>query len=165
MKTAVACIDKPDTQELQSGPLNTYAKRMVFKLLARLKHGELILNDGKEQQIFGCKDERVPKTIAITVLDPSFYTCILLNGAVGAGEAFIKGYWTCEDLTDMIELFICNRTHLEGDLSGIRWLAKPVQFLQRFRKRNTLKGSRRNIEAHYDLGNELFKLFLDETMM
>jgi cyclopropane-fatty-acyl-phospholipid synthase len=65
----------------------------------------------------------------------------------------------------MIELFICNRTHLEGDLSGIRWLAKPARLLQHFRKRNTLKGSRRNIEAHYDLGNELFKLFLDETMM
>ena len=165
MKTAVACVDKSDNLELQTGLLNTYAKRTVIKLLGRLKHGELILNDGKEQQIFGRKDERVPKTIAITVRDSSFYTSILLNGALGAGEAYIKGYWTCEDLTDMIELFICNRSHLEGDLSGIRWLAKPVRLLQHLSKRNTLKGSRRNIEAHYDLGNELFKLFLDETMM
>ncbi len=165
MKTAVACIDKSENQELQSGLLNAYAKRMLLKQLTRLKHGELILNDGKEQQIFGRQDERIPKAIAITVHDPSFYASILLNGALGGGEAYINGCWTCDDLTGMVELFICNRKYLEGSLPGMRWFAKPVQLLQRCMRRNTLKGSRRNIEAHYDLGNELFKLFLDDTMM
>jgi len=165
MKSAELCIDKPENQEIKSGFLNTYSKRMLLKQLASLKHGELILNDGKEQQIFGHRDDRMPKSIAITVHDLSFYRHILLNGALGGGEAYIKGCWTCDDLTGMVELFICNRKYLEGRLSGARWITKPLQLLQRFMRRNTLKGSRRNIEAHYDLGNDLFKLFLDDTMM
>jgi cyclopropane-fatty-acyl-phospholipid synthase len=165
MKSAVLCIDKAEKQETQSGLSNACAKRILLKQLARLKHGELILNDGNEQQILGRRDDRMPKSIAITVHHPSFYTSILLNGALGGGEAYINGCWTCDDLTGLVELFICNRKYLEGSLPGMRWFAKPVQLLQRFMRRNTLKGSRRNIEAHYDLGNELFKLFLDDTMM
>jgi len=165
MKSVALCIDKPENQELQSGFLSAYAKRILLKQLIKLKHGELIFNDGKEQLVFGRQNERMPKTITITVHDPAFYTSILVNGALGGGEAYIKGFWTCEDLTGMVELFICNRKYIEGRLPGMRWLAKPLQLLQRAMRRNTLKGSRRNIEAHYDLGNELFKLFLDDTMM
>jgi cyclopropane-fatty-acyl-phospholipid synthase len=65
----------------------------------------------------------------------------------------------------MVELFICNRTHLEKTGLGKRWITRPLQLIQQFLTRNTLKGSRRNIEAHYDLGNDLFRLFLDQTMM
>ncbi len=165
MKSALLCIDKPVNQELKSGLASACAKRMLLKELARIEHGELILNDGKEQHIFGRRDNRMPKSIAISVHDPSFYSRILLNGALGAGEAYIKGCWTCDDLTGMVELFICNRKYLEDRLPGMQWFAKPVQLLQRVMRRNTLKGSRRNIEAHYDLGNELFELFLDDTMM
>jgi len=165
MKSAGLCADRSENQELQTGLLSGNAKRIMLKQLAKLKHGELILNDGDEQRIFGRRDDRMPKSIAITVHDPSFYTSILLNGALGGGEAYINGCWTCDDLTGMVELFICNRKHLEGSLPGMRWFAKPVQLLQRLMRRNTLKGSRRNIEAHYDLGNELFQLFLDDTMM
>ena len=165
MKSAGLCADRSENQELQTGLLSGNAKRIMLKQLAKLKHGELILNDGDEQRIFGRRDDRMPKSIAITVHDPSFYTSVLLNGALGGGEAYINGCWTCDDLTGMVELFICNRKHLEGSLPGMRWFAKPVQLLQRLMRRNTLKGSRRNIEAHYDLGNELFQLFLDDTMM
>jgi len=165
MKSAELCIDESEEQELKTGFLCTYAKRVLLRRLEHLQHGELIVNDGGEQHVFGRQDERMPKTIVITVNDRSFYTSILLNGALGGGEAYIKGCWTCEDLTGMVELFICNRNYLEGNLPGMRWFTKPLQLLQSLMKRNTSKGSRRNIEAHYDLGNELFKLFLDDTMM
>ncbi len=165
MKSAELCIDESEEQELKSAFLITYAKRTLLRQLENLRHGELVVNDGGEQYVFGRRDERMPKAVVITVRDRSFYTSILLNGDLGGGEAYIKGCWTCEDLTGMVELFICNRKYLEGSLSGMTWCTKPVQLLQRFMRRSTLKGSRRNIAEHYDLGNELFKLFLDDTMM
>ncbi len=165
MKSVALCIDKPQARDLKAGFLSTYAKRVLFRQLKHLKQGELIINDGSEQHIFGRQDARMQKAIAITVYDRDFYTSILLSGDLGLGETYIKGCWACEDLTGLVELFICNREYLEGRLPGMRWFTKPLQLLQRFMRRNTVEGSRRNIEAHYDLGNELFKTFLDDTMM
>jgi cyclopropane-fatty-acyl-phospholipid synthase len=165
MKSAALCIDKRDIQTRKTGFFGAYAKNVLLKQLQNLQHGELILNDGEEQHIFGRQDERIPKVIIIDIHDRDFYTDVLINGALGAGEAYIKGYWSCEDLTGVVELFICNREYLEGSGFCMRWFTKPLQLLQRFMQRNTLKGSRRNIEAHYDLGNDLFELFLDNTMM
>jgi cyclopropane-fatty-acyl-phospholipid synthase len=165
MKSAALCIDESEQQDLKSGFLCTYAKGVLLKQLKNLKHGELILNDGSEQHIFGNQDERMPKAIVITVHDRTLYTSILVSGDLGLGESYVKGCWACEDLTGLVELFICNREYLEGRLPGMIWFTKPLQLLQRYMRRNTVKGSRRNIEAHYDLGNELFELFLDNTMM
>jgi cyclopropane-fatty-acyl-phospholipid synthase len=165
MKSAAQCIDKRDVEDQKPGILSGYAKRVLLKQLEKLKHGELILNDGVEQHIFGRLDGRLPKTITINIHDRDFYSSILVNGGLGAGEAYIDGNWTCEDLTGVVELFICNREYLEGNGLCMRWFTKPLQILQRIMQRNTLKGSRRNIAAHYDLGNDLFELFLDKTMM
>ena len=165
MKTAALCIDKPCIQSQKTGFFTDYAKRVLLKQLEKLQHGELIINDGTEQHRFGRQDERLPKAIVVTVNDRAFYTSVLMNGTLGAGEAYIRGNWECEDLTGMVELFLCNPQFLEDTGTGMKWLAKPLQLVRRFMQRNTLKGSRRNIEAHYDLGNELFELFLDKTMM
>ena len=165
MKSAAQCIDKRDVEDQKPGILSGYAKRVLLKQLEKLKHGELILNDGVEQHIFGRLDGRLPKTITINIHDRDFYSSILVNGGLGAGEAYIDGNWTCEDLTGVVELFICNREYLEGNGLCMRWFTKPLQILQRIMQRNTLKGSRRNIAAHYDLGNDLFEQFLDRTMM
>ena len=59
----------------------------------------------------------------------------------------------------------CNRQSIASITPGVKWLVKPLHLLQRYLRRNTLKGSRRNIGDHYDLGNDLFELFLDQTMM
>jgi cyclopropane-fatty-acyl-phospholipid synthase len=165
MRTAALCIDKRDVEDRKPGILSGYAKRVLLKQLEKLQHGELILNDGTERRTFGRQDDRLPKAVSITVRDPEFYSSILVNGGLGAGEAYIDGYWTCEDLTGIVELFICNREYLQGSGLCMRWFTKPLQLLQHIMQRNTLKGSRRNIAAHYDLGNDLFELFLDKTMM
>ena len=165
MRSAALCIDKRNEEDQKAGILSDYAKRVLLKQLEKLQHGKLILDDGVEQHIFGRLDGRLPKAITITVHDRDFYSRILVNGGLGAGEAYIDGYWTCEDLTGIVELFICNREYLEGSGLCMRWFNKPLQLLQRILQRNTLKGSRRNIAAHYDLGNDLFELFLDKTMM
>jgi len=165
MKSAELCIDRPVPQNRQDGLVKEYAKRLLLARLGNLRHGELILNEKDEQYIFGQQDDTFPKTVTVTVTDADFYTRVLMYGEIGAGEAYINGYWECDDLTLMVELFLCNSQYMENIDSEKKWLVKPLHFLQRYLHRNTPKGSRRNIEAHYDLGNELFELFLDETMM
>ena len=165
MKSAALSIDKSDMQGREAGFVTDYAKRTILSRLKSLRHGELVINDGDEQYIFGRKDRIFPRSVSVTVTDTDFYTRVMLYGALGGGEAYMNGCWQCEDLTSMVELFLCNRQHIDITGPGMKWLAKPVQLLQRFLRRNTLRGSRRNIEAHYDLGNELFELFLDNTMM
>ena len=165
MKSAELCIEKTDTQTRGTGFLRGYAKQVLLTRLSQLRHGELILKDGEEQHVFGRPDNVFPKTVAITITDPAFYARVLTRGDLGAGEAYMNGAWQCDDLTAMVELFLCNRRYMETIESGMGWLSKPLQFLRRYLRRNTVQGSRRNIGAHYDLGNDLFELFLDSTMM
>jgi len=165
MKSAALCIDRPVSKTRQTGFITNYAKRVLLTRLDNLRHGELIVNDKDEQYIFGRQDDAFPKTVTVTVTDADFYTRVLLYGEIGAGEAYINDHWECDDLTLMVELFLCNSKYIENIDSEKKWLVKPLHFLQRYLRRNTPKGSRRNIEAHYDLGNALFELFLDNTMM
>jgi cyclopropane-fatty-acyl-phospholipid synthase len=165
MKSATLCIDKPALQGRNTGLINAIAKRILLARLANLRHGELILTDGDERWCFGRQDEIFPGTVTLSMTNPGVYSSLLVYGAVGFGDAYLNDCWECDNLTGLFELFLCNRRHLENIGPGIKWLVKPLQLLRRYLNRNTLKGSRRNIEAHYDLGNELFELYLDDTMM
>ncbi len=166
MKSAASCIEKSVLQSLPAHLVTNQPKRLLLDRLQNIKHGELTLKDGEEIHIFGQRDEIFPGSITVNVSDPAFYASVLINGAMGGGQSYIHNHWQCDDLTGMVELFLCNREHIDGTGALTRWLfIKPYNVLQRVMRRNTLKGSRRNIEAHYDLGNELFELFLDETMM
>ncbi|MDX1697449.1 MAG: cyclopropane-fatty-acyl-phospholipid synthase family protein [Thiohalobacterales bacterium] len=166
MKSAALCIDKPDTRSQQTGLFNDYPRRVLLKRFELIRHGELIINDGDDVHVFGQKDSVCPRTVTVTVTDPLLYGRMLTQGALGAGQSYIDGHWQCDDLTGMVELFLANRAYFEkpGALFS-RLLMKPYNLLRRLLQRNTLKGSRRNIEAHYDLGNDLFEQFLDRTMM
>lgn len=165
MKSAALCIDKPVSTSGVGGFLGNHAKRTLLSRLKFLRDGELILYDGAERHVFGRRTGVFPKTVSVTVTDSGFYTRVLLHGVLGAGEAYMDGCWQCDDLTALVELFLCNRHQIAGIGPGMRWLVRPLQLLLRYLHRNTLRGSRRNIGAHYDLGNELFELFLDDTMM
>lgn len=165
MRSVAVCIDKPDSQERKAGFIGKSVKRALLNRLKPILHGELVLIDGDERYQFGQRNAVFPKTVVVTVADPAFYSHVLMRGDLGAGESYMQGHWQCDDLTAMVELFLCNREHIAKIEPGARWLARPLERVQRLLHRNTLKGSRRNIEAHYDLGNDLFSLFLDETMM
>lgn len=103
--------------------------------------------------------------VTIRVRDPGFYRQIAANGSVGAGEAYMDGLWDCSDLVTLVRILVRNRDRLDAMESGLAriggWLMRALHAFQR----NTRVGSRRNIAAHYDLGNELFALFLDDSMM
>jgi cyclopropane-fatty-acyl-phospholipid synthase len=95
----------------------------------------------------------------------AFYTDIAFAGSLGAGESYMRGEWTCDDLTGLVKLLLTNRHVLDSMDGGLGRLATPIHKLIHWLNKNTRSGSRKNIEAHYDLGNHLFKLFLDKTMM
>jgi len=101
----------------------------------------------------------------LEIKDPSVYVDMLLGGSIGAGEAYMSGDWTSPNTTDVIRFMSLNLKAVERLDSGTALLSKPAQLAYHLMNRNTPKGSRRNIAAHYDLGNEMFKLFLDPTMM
>jgi cyclopropane-fatty-acyl-phospholipid synthase len=110
-------------------------------------------------------DKNNPLTVAINVTDQRFYSDIAFGGTVAAGEAYIQGYWSCSNLTDLIRIMIGNRHILEQMEGNLSLFKNAFLRLAHWLNRNSQAGSRRNIEAHYDLGNEMFELFLDPTMM
>lgn len=141
------------------------ARRAVYGRLARLRLGRLTLVDGGERKVFGDTADETPLQAIITVRDPRLYVDVALGGSVGAGDAYRWGWWTADDLTTVVRIFVLNRELLDGLEGGAALLSRPVlKTLHRLR-RNTRSGSRRNIAAHYDLGNDFFRLMLDETMM
>jgi len=110
-------------------------------------------------------DGREPLRPTLRVHDPAFYRALAGNGSVGAGESFIDGEWDCDDLVALVRLLVRNRDLLDGMETGLARLGGLAMRWLHAARRNTRAGSRRNIAAHYDLGNEFFELFLDEDMM
>ncbi|MRR58781.1 MAG: class I SAM-dependent methyltransferase, partial [Deltaproteobacteria bacterium] len=100
----------------------------------------------------------------ILVHDPRFYTKAVLGGSIGAAEGYMAGYWSADDLTNLIRIMTLNHRVQTGFEKGLARLTFPFHRLYHLLHGNTKKGSRKNIAAHYDLGNDFYKLFLDETM-
>lgn len=148
------------------------ARTMVLSRLAGIEHGQLRLRiciDDRDRQ--AAREEICfgsPATDGLTagveILDRRFWTAMLTRGGLGAAEAYAEGWWTTQDLTQVVRLFVRNRhvlTRLDG---GWARLARPFTRLYHALRRNSLSGSRRNIQAHYDLSNGFFERFLDPTM-
>jgi cyclopropane-fatty-acyl-phospholipid synthase len=145
--------------------LERLAARAVRARLAGLEHGQLTLSDGVRVDHFGRRTERCPLSVTVHVHDPRFYGEIAFGGSIGAGEAYMLGYWTANDLTGLVRILLNNRAVLDGMETGLARFTAPLQKALHWYNRNTRDGSRRNITAHYDLGNDFFALFLDPTMM
>ncbi len=139
-------------------------RRTVLHQLYKLRHGQLTLHYGDQQQLFG--DLASPLKAEIHVLDAGLWGLVAARGSIGAGEAYIHGYWTSPDLTAVIRLFVANLDVLDSiERGALALFGQPVIKALHWLNRNTRAGSQRNIAAHYDLGNELFERFLDPTMM
>ncbi len=145
--------------------LDGLAKRALISRLQQIEHGEVILHEEDQEYRYGQPTTRCPHRVTITIYDPKFYSELAFGGSIGAGEAYMAGYWQASDLTALIRIFLCNRKVLDGMDGGLAWLTLPLQKLLHRLNRNTVYGSKKNIAAHYDLGNDFFSLFLDETMM
>jgi cyclopropane-fatty-acyl-phospholipid synthase len=150
--------------------LDGLAEKQVMSRLEKLQQGRLQLAFADRVYCFGQDlnarqaDGEMLST-RIEVLDPRFFSEIAFGGSIGAGEAYIQGYWRCDDLVSLVRMLLQNRDVLEEMESGYASLTSPLQKLFHWVNRNTHEGARRNIAAHYDLGNDFFRLWLDESMM
>jgi cyclopropane-fatty-acyl-phospholipid synthase len=151
-----ALPDLPDTAPA--------AARAVFKLLTRLVHGQLDvqLPDGSAAR-FGNLHATDDVRAAIRLRNWNVCAAALKSGDIGFAESYIAGDWTTPDLASLVELFIANRDGIESVVYG-SWWGSALYRLRHLWNRNSLRGSRKNIHAHYDLGNAFYKLWLDETM-
>ena len=147
------------------GLLDGLAKRIVLGQLRGLKNGTLFIRDGQQQQVFGYDQPGQPLTATVTVNDPRFYADVAFGGSIGAGESWMHGCWDCDDLVSLVRLMVRNRDLLDGMEGGLAWLSRPLQKFFHWANRNTRQGAERNIAAHYDLGNDFFRLWLDASMM
>ena len=138
-------------------------RRGVMRQLNQLKSGLLVLVENGERHQFG--DHHATLIGEVQVNDPSVWGMIASNGSIGAGEAFIHGYWSSPDLTKVIRVLVSNMQVLDAMEGGLARLGRPLIRGLHWVNRNTRKGSQKNIAAHYDLGNEMFEQFLDPTMM
>lgn len=99
--------------------------------------------------------------VTLTVQDGRFWRATALGGSVGAAEAYMDGFWNCDDLVGLFQLISRNAPTWERLHSGVARLSQPARRVWHALRRNTRSGSRRNIAAHYDLSNDFFALFLD----
>ena len=146
----------------RSAWLQHFARKQVLARLKHLQKGHLTLIENGIKYEFG-NDYSLAATV--TVNDAHFYGEIAFGGSIGAGEAYMLGYWQVDNLTNMIRIFAANQSVMDTLEGGYQWLSKPFLKCLHYLNRNTADGSRKNIAAHYDLGNDFFKLWLDPSMM
>ena len=124
--------------------------------------GKLILQDKDETLVFG--DINSELTCQITINKTDAYRRIIRGGGVGVGESYMAGDWDADDLTKVIRIFLINRAALEHLRSSEAPLKKMWLSFLHWLNKDTIKGSKKNIISHYDLGNNFFAKFLDPTM-
>ncbi|GAB2512202.1 class I SAM-dependent methyltransferase [Lysobacter humi (ex Lee et al. 2017)] len=146
------------------GALDRFLRARLVERLGALRHGLLVLEDADGTLHLGDAHAGGP-LVRLRVHDGRFYRAVAANGSVGAGEAYMDGVWSCDDLVGVVRLLARNRDLLDGMESGTArlggWAMKALHAV----RRNTRAGSRRNIAAHYDLGNAFFRLFLSDDLM
>jgi len=144
--------------------LQRIARNLMLERLSGIDQGSLEVVESGEIHRFGGTGQRADLAARVEVLHPQFWADAVFGGSTGAGEAYIHGLWRCNDLTALVRMFVANREVLEGVDGGTSFLTELGRRAGHWVNRNSKAGSRRNIQAHYDLGNDMFRLFLDPTM-
>ncbi len=137
------------------------ARRAVLARLGGLASAELHLIEDEGSHVFGRDDDL---RAHVVVRDPRFWKALLFGGSIGGAEAYMDGWWDTEDLVSVVRVLARNEAALSGLEGGVARLRRPLEAVRHRLRRNSREGSRQNIAAHYDLGNDFFSLFLDPTM-
>jgi cyclopropane-fatty-acyl-phospholipid synthase len=156
--------------DLQAPParpslLARLGRHLLLKRLATFVHGELrVVEPAGEQHVFGRRTVEYDIGCTLYIEHAQTFADAAFGGTVGAGEAYIRGLWRSDDLTTLVRIFVANREQMNAIDSGWSLVSRPLLRLFHWANRNSRNGSARNIAAHYDLGNELYEIMLDETM-
>ncbi|MEO5565303.1 MAG: cyclopropane-fatty-acyl-phospholipid synthase family protein [Luteimonas sp.] len=147
------------------GPFDRFLRRRLCTQLSALRHGSVTLDDAHDIATLGDRADPSGLHPRLQVLDSRFYRALAAGGSVGAGQSFIDGDWRADDLVSLVRLLVRNRDLLDGMESGPARIGALGLRGWHALRRNTRNGSRRNIAAHYDLGNDFFGLFLSPDLM
>jgi cyclopropane-fatty-acyl-phospholipid synthase len=140
-----------------------FFESMLIGQLQKIKTGSLIMHHAGREHRFGSSDVQSP--IEFEVTNPDFFRKVCLGGSLGVADSYAAGDWQTHDLVSFFRLFLQNLEVMDGMEGG--WAAvlnKFARWAYLISQKNTVKGSRRNIALHYDLGNDFYELMLDPTM-
>lgn len=141
--------------------LDRVARRLVTQRLAGLQRGQIDLQDASGTTSLG---QSADLQVQLRVHHPRFYGQAMLGGTLSVAESYFRGDWDCDDLTGLIRIFVRNLDRADQLDGGLAQVAGIGHRLYHWWRSNSRTGSRRNIGAHYDLGNDFFRLWLDDTM-
>ena len=137
-------------------------RNQLVKRLAGIEVGRLQIT--QDTQVILDAGDQTETPLVVRIKRSRAYRQMVLGGPIGAAEAYMAGDWETDDLVGVLRLFLANRSVLEALDGGWNLLQKPLRRLHHFLNRDTIAQSKKNIAAHYDLGNDFFSLFLDPTM-
>jgi len=164
MTELIIPAEAPDLNELKERRIDILARRAIFALLKRLVRGQITLVENRQRYRFGEDSDPSALQAVIAVHHPQLYSRIFFGGSIGAAEAYMEGFWSADDLTTVMRILALNQKAFEDMEKGLARLTAPLYKFYHFVRKNTKAGSRKNILAHYDLGNDFYALFLDQTM-
>jgi len=159
------CSIKGKKATLFPKPLQAWCKSTLFNIFGNLRFGRLSIDNCGQLYEFGDPQGQDPIIATLSIHDPQLYPDILFKGSLGAAESYIKGYWSTDNLTDVTRLFVANTDLLNRQMdAGWSRMTAPLMRTYHWLRKNTQRGSKKNIVAHYDLSNDFFRLFLDRSM-
>lgn len=146
-----------------AGLLDRVAKKLIFSLLSNMQEACLIIEDAGEQVVLGNSNASLQAKVIIH--NCKTYRKLILSDSIGAGEAYIQGWWSSPDLTKVIQVLAREQAVCDNFGNGLLKIATFPSWLFHKMRKNTPEGSKKNILAHYDLGNKLYEQFLDREML
>lgn len=152
-----------ETQKNKVSWLSKIYEKAVIRQLSRIQQGRIHLHTA--DHVYELGDPQADLSVCLTVYDRHFFQAVVRGGSVGAAESYMHGDWQCSDLTALVRILVRNQSLTDELEQGLARVTGT--FLKGFHwlNRNSRDGSRKNIAAHYDLGNDLFELFLDKDWM
>jgi cyclopropane-fatty-acyl-phospholipid synthase len=159
----VAETTKENRVGSQPSLLDRAARALLLSLLAKIEQSCLIIEEENQQIVLG--DSNAGLHARVVIHNSRVYSKLLFSGSIGAGESYIQGWWSSPDLTRVIQLLVREQAVSDSLDKGVWKIADILNWLYHKLRRNTEAGSKKNILAHYDLGNEMYQQFLDKEML
>ena len=151
-----------DARSSKNRSSSSWLTSLLYNMLEKLEYGQLTIQEKGKIRTFG-NDNSL--RAHVTINDSRAYRKIVFGGSIGAGEAYIDKLWDVDNLTALVRIMVLNMSLLDRMERGLAWLNRPVDIIKHLLNSNNKKGAKRNILAHYDLGNDMYSAFLDPTMM
>ncbi|MDC8832781.1 SAM-dependent methyltransferase [Alteromonas gilva] len=151
-------------QPLSFSYIERCSRQIFIRLMQALPEGYLVIKENGEL-VAQCGNHASDLHAEVNIHSPKAYKKLLLGGSVASGETYTDGLWSSPELTNVIRIFARNLQTLDKWENRFSWLSFPMDKIQHVMRSNTQDQAKKNIAAHYDLGNNLYSRFLDKSMM